>query len=281
MSEDKMKVHHTAFMTCCFRAQDPQLSGDPYAHLWVTPQVARWAAVLESVSDREPLAHCLRNRWFLDALTQAHQDTPEMLLVNLGAGFSLYPFLLPDSLHTIEVDLPDIIATKQEQVAHFQSRSALPQRQITWTDADLTDAKDRAKIAHLMAQQREGRRVFVLLEGVLFFLPQASLADLFQWLGSVLIPGDQLGAVSFSAEMDKTAVYARLMDSFVNDFGIPPRAFSRLEDSHYQSLAGFELLRHSDAFSEILNHDPAEAPASHLDMLNEHYYLLTRTNQTT
>ncbi|WGK64866.1 hypothetical protein [Croceiramulus getboli] len=37
-----MKVHETAYVTCAFRALHEELSGDHFAHLWVSPEITAW-----------------------------------------------------------------------------------------------------------------------------------------------------------------------------------------------------------------------------------------------
>jgi hypothetical protein len=60
-----LDIHETAFVTAAYRASDPKLSKDSFANLWSNRKTDTWIAqYVKAVSPIEPLAHCLRNRYF-------------------------------------------------------------------------------------------------------------------------------------------------------------------------------------------------------------------------
>src|SRR5437879_10574247 len=86
-------------------------------------------------------------------------------VVNLAAGLDTRPYRLPlaPSLRWVEVDFPDVIAYKQQQLAGERPACALEQ-----IGADLTDAaRRRALFAQIGAA---ARRVLVVSEGLLIYL---------------------------------------------------------------------------------------------------------------
>ncbi len=67
------------------------------------------------VSKWEPILHCIRNRYFLDKLKEISK-AEDFLLINIGAGFSMYPQTLRAGITTIEADLKDLIAFKKTRL---------------------------------------------------------------------------------------------------------------------------------------------------------------------
>ena len=110
-----MTIHETAFLTCAYRSSDPELSGDHYAYLYNNARTDDWVdAITAEVSDKEPFLHCLRNRFFLDKITDFFGQHPEGVLVNWGSGFSMYPFLIAKTVQCIDIDQNDIISYKSD-----------------------------------------------------------------------------------------------------------------------------------------------------------------------
>lgn len=109
--DENIEIFETAFVTADFRAHDTSLSKDIYAHLWSTKRTKEYKnEYVNSVSKYEPLAHCLRNRFFLDKIKILHTKKDIEILINFGCGFSMYPFLLPKNLLHIEIDMPNSIS---------------------------------------------------------------------------------------------------------------------------------------------------------------------------
>jgi len=96
-----------------------------------------------------------------------------MTVLNLAAGLDARPYRLPlpPSLRWVEVDFPDVIAYKQEQLAVERPVCVLEQ-----VGADLTDvARRRALFAEIGGA---GRPVLVVTEGLLIYLTREQVAAL-------------------------------------------------------------------------------------------------------
>ena len=94
-------------------------------------------------------------------------------VLNLAAGLDARPYRLPlpPSLRWVEVDFPDVIAYKQEQLAVERPVCVLEQ-----VGADLTDvARRRAPFAEIGGA---GRPVLVVTEGLLIYLTREQVAAL-------------------------------------------------------------------------------------------------------
>lgn len=123
-------------------------------------------------------------------------------VVNLGAGLDTRPYrmALPPSLSWVEVDMPKIVALKDERLAGEQPRCRLER-----IGADLSvDAERRAALAQSVAG---ARRAVVLTEGVLAYLSLEDVAKLADDVHAQPAIGSWI--VDFSAPFLNRAVRAR------------------------------------------------------------------------
>ena len=125
--EENIKIHETAFVTSTFRAFDENLSKDNFAKLWQNSTTENWIKeYLEQVSSEEIFTHCLRNRYFLDIVKDLIQNQGIQAVINFGSGFSMYPFLLNENIVHIEIDKPDIVNYKKNQIEEWQEKKIIP-----------------------------------------------------------------------------------------------------------------------------------------------------------
>jgi len=135
-----LEIYETAFVTSSFRASNTKVSKDTYAHLWANEKTNTHAkAYAEAVSKYEPEAHCLRNRYFYQTIKDLFEKNEIELVINFGAGFSMYPFLLPKALEHIEIDQENIVTYKQDKIASWIEQGKLPQRNISYISANFND----------------------------------------------------------------------------------------------------------------------------------------------
>lgn len=171
-------VADTAFLTAAFRMLESERSDA----LFVDPLAARLAgdkgkAMLAGVAhlgEIAPWSTVIRTTLIDGFLTRAVDDGVTCVL-NLGAGLDTRPYRLdvPSTLRWVEVDLPAIIALKDERLAGEPARCTLERIPL-----DLTDVDARRELLARLAPA--GERVFVLTEGVAPYLSEddvAALAD--------------------------------------------------------------------------------------------------------
>ncbi len=275
--DERLSIPETAFVTSLFRASDEALSMDSFAHLWGSPKTAlhvdRYVA---SVSQYEPLAHCLRNRYFYETLASCFRNGNIDVLINFGCGFSMYPFLLHKDLAHIEIDLPHIIDIKKEQIGHWQTNGILPPRVISYISADFI-CGDLDWLVSTLLGNLEGRTSFILIEGVLFFLSVKDTANLFRVFQDIQAPGGMVGSVSFTPELEKTAVFQRLIAFAESNLEKNDNfEYQTMENSFYEQLDGYQLTEHQDTFS-LAGLYAAEIAVEREEVLNEHIYILKKT----
>lgn len=98
-------VHDSALLVNSYRARKETVSRDQFAKLWVSVESERWAdQYAEEVNVTEILVHALRHRFFLEQLTEFLRATPDGVFTNIGAGFTNYPYLLPDGIPCCELE---------------------------------------------------------------------------------------------------------------------------------------------------------------------------------
>lgn len=275
--EERLSIPETAFVTSQFRASDVALSMDSFADLWGSPKTASHACkYVEAVSQYEPLAHCLRNRYFYENLASGFRNGDIELLINFGCGFSMYPFLLHKGLAHIEIDMPHIIDFKKEQVGLWQAKGILPPRVISYIAADFISG-DLDWLVSALLGKLNGRNSFILIEGVLFFLSKKDTARLFRVFQDIQVPGGMVGSVSFTPELEKAEVFQKLITFAERNLEKNENfEYQTLENSFYEQLDGYQLTDHQDTISLAGLYAP-EIAVEREEVLNEHMYILKKT----
>lgn len=270
-------IHETAFVTSTFRSYDEELSQDRYAQLWANPKTENWIKnYLQEVSAEEPYTHCLRNRFFLDYINDAVANKKVEVVINFGAGFSMYPFITDASVKHIEIDKPEIVDYKRERVAHWQREGVLPQREIAYFGVDFSTDYQADLLVGLQSLIA-GRRCFILIEGVLFFLTKEETDELFTFCEQVQQRCDFIGVASFQDTVRDTRAFDNLL-RFFNDGIAEDKGddYQTVADEYYTSLPHYELVAHEDYFSLSDQYDNTIRSDAD-DILNEHFYVLQRT----
>ncbi|GGD55052.1 class I SAM-dependent methyltransferase [Muriicola marianensis] len=272
--EQKINIHETAFVTAAFRAADSDLSRDTFAHLWANDITERHAnRYKQAVSLHEGLAHCLRNRYFLDTIQYLFESGKIDALLNFGCGFSMYPYLLDPSLLFLEIDTENVISYKQDRTNDWQKQGILPQRNIRYIEADFNRPSLEDLYQQILPLIR-GRKCFILLEGVLFFLGHDDTTRLFDLFPRLQSNDGYVGSVSFTPALEKKAVFQKLID-FVEGNLQKNQQFNyqTLPHEFYRTLQTYTLEDHQDTMSLSDRYLPAiQLPAD--EVLNEHMYLL-------
>ena len=272
----KITIHGTAFVTSSFRAGDVKLSKDRYAHLWANPTVKDHATSYSTaVSMYEPYAHCLRNRYFCDKLVQLIEKESVEVMINFGCGFSMYPFIVNKDILFVEVDKEDVIAYKKDRLSNWQKQGLLSSKNIQYLEADFNQ-QDQTRLLEAIQKIKGNKKSLILLEGVLFFLAEHDTYCLFELFNTLQNKGDYVGSVSFTPNLEKEAVFNKLIDFVESNLEKNHQfQYQTVPDTFYQNLDGYELLEHQDTFSLSKQYRP-EKVLLKSEVLNEHMYLLKK-----
>jgi len=272
-------VHDSAFIVNAFRARYPQVSADPHAAFWLCERHEHWAArYAQQLGQSEVLVHALRHPFFLERLQAFLAATPDAALVNIGAGVTNYPYLIPPDVPCWEVDTAFTVAFKQQKLAEFEALGLLPARPITFLPLD--DLNDPAQISLLLTRLRtwlEGRPSFVLLEGVLFYLHLSTIESLLAGLASIQGGGDIVATTSFRPEECQKAMFQRLVSYCTIDYQQAHFSPTTLPTSFYRRQQGYVLLEHRNCFDLQRTYAPQEHLGDAEDVLEEDLYLMQRS----
>lgn len=168
-------VSDTARWVAYFRAQETErpdaLFRDPYAERLAGNHGFHLANTLRDGNKHE-WAWVARTYLFDHFLSRAIEDGADLVL-NLAAGLDARPYRmnLPASLEWVEVDLPDIVAYKEEVLADDRPRCRLERISL-----DLSNAAARQELF----AELNGRasKVVVASEGLLIYFTREEVASL-------------------------------------------------------------------------------------------------------
>ncbi|SRR5579884_3718641 len=169
-------ISDTALLTALYRAHESERSDalfrDPYARELAGTRAEQ---ILHTMPGGAKNGYPIVVRTCaIDAfLTQLVQEQRVDTVLNLAAGLDTRPYRLqlPASLHWIEVDLPDIIAYKQEKLAAAKSSCILERLAL-----DLTHEHERQDLFERVNEQAQS--VLVITEGLLNYLTEPQVRTL-------------------------------------------------------------------------------------------------------
>lgn len=119
------KIAETAFLVNASRARMVEISQDRYAKLWVSHTTQElWNDFADKVYAQDDRVVSLRTRYFLDHLNSFIGSFESPVFINIGAGFTSYPFLIQGSCKCIEIDYEHIIHYKRNRIANWQREGA-------------------------------------------------------------------------------------------------------------------------------------------------------------
>ena len=160
-------VSDTALWVAMYRARESErpdaVFHDPLARRLAGDRGEQIVAAMRH-QDRNAWAYVARTFLFDSFVSERVFDGVD-LVVNLAAGLDTRPYRmdLPPELRWVEVDLPDILAYKEELLA-----GETPRCRVERVAADLSDGETRRSLLARLAA--ESRRAPVLSEGLLVYL---------------------------------------------------------------------------------------------------------------
>lgn len=237
-----------------FRAKNEELAKDPYAKLWTTPGADKFHEYcLEHIGPYEGIVHALRNRAILDEMEKFLKQGPGLYL-NLGAGFSNYGFLLPEQVKIYEVDCPEVVQVKKKSITEFYRNKIVPRSDFNFFETDLNDIEKLERLDSFIKNITPNNiKVFVVIEGVFYFLNKESIDKLMNILEKNLPAGSKICAVSLRPEIAHSNAYKRMVAMFDQGLVENDSCYTFLEDSYYQNLNGFSCI-HSCDFNDLVRH---------------------------
>ena len=199
MPEPPAVVRHisdTALWAAYFRAEESKrpdaLFHDPHAEKL---EGGKGAEIASTIPEGQAHSWAWVTRTYLvDQFLRKEIENGADLVINCAAGLDARPYRmeLPPTLQWVELDLPDILAYKEERLG-----SAVPRCVLERIRVNLADATERRSV--LQAVAAKGKRGVILTEGLLIYLsPQdvasfaadlAAVSSFQRWILDLASPG--------------------------------------------------------------------------------------------
>jgi O-methyltransferase involved in polyketide biosynthesis len=271
-------VHDSALIVNAFRARKADVSADKFASLWIYEKSENWAnQYAEKVGITEILVHALRHRFFLECLTQFLEKSPDGVFINIGSGFTNYPYLISPKVLCCEIDTKENINFKKQKLAEFELNGQLPKRNIKFlTVNDLNDLAEIVNLELVLKEWINGRSSFVLFEGVFFYLKIQAISNLYTMLASLQRKGDLVASNSFRPEECNKLMFQRLVDYCRIDLKMKDFTPTTVPTNFYSQQLGYSLVTHTNYYSLCQKFALEEHLENPKEVLEEDAYILER-----
>ena len=175
-------ISDTARWVAVYRARETErrdaVFRDPFARRLAGKRGEEIAASM-SFAEKNSWPFVART-WLIDNVISSQVKRGTDMVVNLAAGLDARPYRmnLPGSLQWIEVDLPEILAYKEDVL-----RNETPVCQVERVRLDLSDVRARRELFSEVG--RRANRALVVSEGLLVYLDEKEVTSLGQDLAVV------------------------------------------------------------------------------------------------
>lgn len=271
-------ISESAFLVNESRARRVELSRDLYAHLWVSEETRRlWDAFCAEVYPHDEIELGLRNRFFLERLDSFVAADPGAVFVNVGAGFTSYPFLTSIECRCFEVDYPHVIDYKRGKVLSWQAAGILPQRDVDFVGVDLNDEGDRGRLEEALLPATSGVPSFILMEGITYYLERDLLDALFGMCEALQEKGSALAFDFWTPGSASHPVFRRFEKFCAERFGHRAERYSFLDAAEVRSIPGYQVEEMAEIQELELAYSNTRVLQDPSGILPESYAVLRRT----
>ena len=233
-------ISKTAFLANESKARRVDISKDVYAHLWVSDETRKvWESFTSRVYPYDDVELAVRNRFFLERMTAFCGRASHPIIVNIGAGFTSYPFLLPDTCECVEVDLEHVIGYKREKITRWTNEKELPDRLISFIAIDLTSQSGRAHLKEELAAKIARRPSFILLEGLTYYLPMGVLINLLGIFSAVQEPESVVAFDFWEPKISEHPVFLMFKEFWEEYFGVAK--YNLFDVEFLESIEGYNI----------------------------------------
>jgi O-methyltransferase involved in polyketide biosynthesis len=240
-------ISDSAFLVNESRARNMELSQDRYAHLWVTDGTRRlWEDFSKEVCPHDAVELGLRNRFFLEQLNTFLVSNQDAVFINIAAGFTSYPFLVDQPCHCIEVDYPQVVGFKRAKINEWQSEGKLPERDINFLAADLTDERDLENVAYILKEQLAGRPSVIFMEGLSYYITKHQLNRLFSLFAGLQTPGSTIVFDYWRPDHLSHPVFIRFVKFFAERMDHGEKQYNLFDLEYIKSIPGYSVTAATD-----------------------------------
>ena len=262
------KISESAFLVNESRARRINISKDIYSYLWTDSKTNElWEDFSKKVYSYDDIELSIRNRFFLEQLQSFIDINSNPIFINVGAGFTSYPFLLNKICRYVEIDFKNIITYKSKMVNKWIREGVLPNRNIIFLPADLCNIKDVNRVKRTLCSIIKNDSSFLLLEGITYYLDIHPLDFLirnfidFQKVDSIL-------AFDFWRPQNEFhPIFIRLRKFFAERFDFHLTEYNLFNQVYIENIKGYDII-------EITSVQELEKMYSNTDLLNNYNEIL-------
>ncbi len=276
MAFDK-HISESAFLVNESRARNIELSRDRYARLWVTDSTRKlWDDFTREVYPYDDIELGLRNRFFLERLNIFIDTNQDVVFVNIGSGFTSYPFLTDKRCRCIEVDYAHVIDYKRRKLATWQADGLLPERKIEFLPANLANESDVEDLSNYLGLLLANNSSFILLEGLTYYLEKKVLQRIFNMFSRIQERDSVLTFDYWRPDVIEHPIFLRFRDFFSRRLGYDEKHYTLFDDDFLQSLPGYEIVEITDIQELETIYSKTTFLADYQKILPEHYAVLRK-----
>jgi O-methyltransferase involved in polyketide biosynthesis len=274
------KISETAFLVNASRARRVEISQDRYAKLWVSHTTQElWNDFADKVYTQDDRVVSIRTRYFLDHLNAFINSFESPVFINVGAGFTSYPFLIQGSCKCIEIDYEHTIHYKRNKIADWQREGLLPRRQVEYFATDLNHPSQREHLKAQLAEWINHHPSFILLEGITYFLAKPILRELLEAFSVVQCPDSIVGFDFWKPDVQTYPVFIRLQKYVAERFGYKETHYNLFDLDFIESISAYQV----EEITTVIEQEKIYVKTAILQdrekVLPENYVILKKTEK--
>jgi O-methyltransferase involved in polyketide biosynthesis len=270
-------LSESAFLVNESRARRVDISQDQFAQLWVSKATRElWEDFTTKVYPYDAIELGLRNRFFLDTLRFFVRSAKNPVFVNIGAGFTSYPFLVEEPCRYIEVDLEYVIDFKRKQIETWIKKGRMPKREIEFIPADLYNTGDRKRLQTRLKSALADAPSFLLFEGITYYLDEAVLHALFEMCIAIQRPGSVLAFDYWDPTIAENPVFLRLKKFCAERFGHKETHYTLFNEEFIHEIQGYTPIEQTNIQKLEKRYTDSFLLKNYWEILPENYVVLQR-----
>ncbi|MGE4232598.1 MAG: class I SAM-dependent methyltransferase [Bacteriovoracia bacterium] len=240
----QVKVEDTAYILSAGRSRCEWLSRDPFAK-YLVPESAQklFDEYVLNSHPSETWAGSLRQRYFLESIEKFFVEFPQGRLINIGAGFSTYPYILSGDRPYLEFDSSNTIAHKKKVLEDLKSKGLLPEREVQYVVCNLDD--DLETVTKTIQEWGSGIPFYVLLEGVVCYLKPQTLTKLFTEFSLLQSKGSLIGLEYWDEKQKTHPVFLSFIGFLADHFDVS-MDYQYQNKEFFETLQGYRIVDHRD-----------------------------------
>ncbi|MCI0529159.1 MAG: class I SAM-dependent methyltransferase, partial [Nitrospira sp.] len=275
------KISETAFLVNASRARMVEVSRDIYAKLWVSDSTRElWNDFAFKVYPHDDVVVSARSRYFLNHLNAFVSAFESPVFINIGAGFTSYPFLIQRPCKCIEVDYEHIIHFKRDKVAKWQQEGLLPKRDVEYFAADLNHPPDRERLKSQLAGWIGNSPSFILLEGITYFLDRSILTELLETFSGLQLPDSITSFDFWKPDMQTHPIFIRLQNYLAERFIYQVIKYNLLDSEFVRSLQAYQGVEITGVVEQEKLYSKTTVLQNYKEILPENYVILKKIRRT-